>query len=72
MSNRNTYWRLISGGHYVTDPPARLSIDEYHKPTRVYIDITNARLQRLIHLSLYHGAEIEDGQITVYGGIKSR
>lgn len=68
---RNTiFWHVKSAGRYVTDPPARLIIDEYGKKNRVHIDPTNSSLQRLINLSKYHGAEIIDGIIEVYGGVK--
>lgn len=64
------FWHIKSAGRYVTDPPARLIIDEYHKKNRIHINPTNASLQRLINLSQYHGAEINDGIIEIYGGVK--
>lgn len=67
---RNIYWSVQSGGRYVTDPPARLVIDEYHKKNRVHLNPTNASLQRLIKLSEHHGVEIEDGLVTAYGSVK--
>jgi hypothetical protein len=69
---RNIYWHLNNGGLYTTDPPAILVIDEPKKKLRTYRNITNDSLQRLIKISLYHGAEINDGQIEVYGAIKAR
>jgi len=68
----NIYWNLEGGGLYLTDPPSRLIIDEYHKKNRVHKSITNHSLQRLIKISLYHAVEIDDGRITVYGAIQRR
>jgi len=71
MSERETiFWRIRSGGRYITDPLAVLVINEAGQINREYVDPTNASLQRIIYLSHYHGVEIEDGIIEVYGGIK--
>lgn len=66
---KNIFWELTSGGFSMTDPPSRLVIDEFKMKNRVYTDITNCSLQRIIKISKYHGIEITDGQIVVYGTI---